>query len=262
MAQTTGERARVQATDDLETLRREHGELQVRAAELAADLSRAGAELNLFTAMLVHELQEPLRKIQMFGELMNTPEASGAGAEYGARMQDAGRRMGRLISDILSLSRVTIDAKRLERVELDAVLTEVAADYAVLLDDVGGRLEVGPLPAVRGDASQLRQLFGNLLSNAAKFRRPDEALRITVSSRPAPPGFVALEVADNGFGFEEKYARKIFEPFQRLHRRTEYEGSGMGLAICARIAARHAGTLEAHGEPGRGAVFAVTLKSP
>ena len=113
--------------------------------------------------------------------------------------------------------------------------------------------------AIATDSKRLQQVLKNLLSNAEKFRRKGEPARISVSSRSPGPGFVEISVADNGIGFEERYLDRIFKPFQRLNRRGEYEGSGMGLAICERILLRHGGSITANSRPGEGSTFIVTL---
>lgn len=232
----------------------EDGELEARVAERTA-------ALEAFAALAAHELQEPLRKLQMFGDLLKpgsdvTAEET---AEYVARMRDAARRMGRLVEDILVYSRAGAGQRPRDLVDLTAAAAEAAADYQALAAREGGVLEVGPLPQAPGDRLQLRQLFGCLLSNAFKFRRPGVPPRVTVRGVPAGAGLVGVAVADNGIGFEEALAPRIFEPFQRLHRRTDYEGSGLGLALCARIAARHGGSVSARSVPGQGSTFTVVL---
>jgi signal transduction histidine kinase len=144
-------------------------------------------------------------------------------------------------------------------VDLAAAAAEAAQESVPPALRAEGTLEVGPLPLVPGDAAQLRRLLGCLLSNAFKFRRPGVPPRVSVSGRPAPGGALEVAVADNGIGFEAEHAERIFEPFQRLHRRTDYEGSGLGLALAARLAANHGGSLRARAVLGEGAVFTLTL---
>lgn len=228
---------------------------------LEARVAERTAGLEAFAALAAHELQEPLRKLQMFGDLLKPGAGATAeeAAEYVARMREAARRMGRLVEDILAYSRSGVGPRPREAVDLGAAAAEAAADYRALAVLEGGALEVGPLPSVPGDRAQLRQLFGCLLSNAFKFRRPGVPPRVTVGGVPAGAGFVGVAVADNGIGFDEALAPRIFEPFQRLHRRTDYEGSGLGLALCARIAARHGGSVSARSVPGQGSTFTVVL---
>lgn len=228
------------------------------AARLA-ELERANAELESFAELAAHELLEPVRKLQMFGDLLKPGSGSTPAetAEYAGLMQDAARRMGRLVSDILAYSRARSAAAPFEPVPLGEAAAAAAADSPELSE--AGSLELGPLPTVRGDRAQLKQLFAGLLSNAVKFRRPDVPLRVTVRTREGEAGAAAVEVSDDGIGFEPAHAASIFEPFKRLHRRTDYPGSGLGLALCARIAARHGGSVSARAVPGKGAVFTVVL---
>lgn len=228
---------------------------------LEARVAARTADLEAFAALAAHELQEPVRKIQMFGDLIKpgsgvTPAEM---AEYVERMQDAARRMGLLVQDMLSLARARNVSRPLESVSLGPVAREAADEYASNGALDGGTLELGPLPTLQGDPGQLRQLFGNLFSNAVKFRRKGVPVRISVACKTTRPGFVDIEVSDNGIGFEQQHSGRIFEPFQRLHRRTDYEGSGLGLALCARIAARHGGLVSARSVPGEGSIFIVSL---
>lgn len=240
----------------LQRLRAEK-ELQGKTEEL----SRSNTELEQFATVVSHELQEPLRKILTFGNFLKTSNAAPEQEErqYAQKMEEAAKRMQRLVEDILNLSRVTSGAKPPEPVDLDAVLREVAADFDGRVAQIGGEIKVEPLPTVKAENLQMRQLFANLISNAYKFRKKDEPLRIAVSCRRHKEGFVVIAVEDNGIGFDEQYLDRIFKPFQRLHRRGDYEGSGMGLAICQRIIMRHGGEITARSQPAKGATFIVTL---
>lgn len=221
--------------------------------------TEAGPEA--FAALAAHELQEPVRKLQMFADLLEpgsgaTPEEVAEGV---ARMRDAARRMGRLVQDLLEYTRAAGAPPPAGTVDLGAAAAAAAQESVPPAARGEGTLEVGPLPTVPGDAAQLRRLLGCLLSNAFKFRREGVPPRVTVRGRPGPEGRVEVEVADNGIGFEAAYAERIFEPFQRLHRRTDYPGSGLGLALAARLAANHGGSLRARAVLGEGAVFTLTL---
>ena len=170
-----------------------------------------------------------------------------------------------MIEDLLSLSRVTTQGKNFVPVNLMEEAQQVLSDLEVAIDECGGLFELGDLPAIEGDAAQIHQLLLNLISNAFKYRKPGVSplVRIyadTMESEGTEGGALCrIHVEDNGIGFEEKYADRIFQPFQRLHGRSEYEGTGMGLAICRKIAERHDGSISARSVPGQGATFIVTL---
>lgn len=245
-----------------ESLWKARRELELRVEERTSLLRKANSELALFASAATHELREPLRKIVGWGDLLERRcgEALGeAGRGLLHQMRQAAGRQGELIDSLRELTRVSTQGRPLERVELDSVVGEIAAEMAPLFASAGGRLEVERLPALRADRLQMHQLFQNLLSNAFKYRKKEEAPFVAVRCRFLGATAVEIDVEDNGIGFEQKYAERIFEPFQRLHGRGTYEGTGMGLAICARIVARHGGSLSARSEPGKGSTFSVTL---
>jgi len=231
----------------------------------AAELSRSNAELEQFAYVASHDLQEPLRKIQAFGARLSSKysEALGTdGSDYLARMESAAARMQALINDLLSLSRVVSQARPFASIDLSDVVKQVASDLESRLD--GGRIEIGTLPNVHADRVQMGQLFQNLIGNGLKFRKPGEPPVVRISGRdlPAMPGeipFAEITVEDSGIGFDEKYSERIFQIFQRLHGRNEYQGTGIGLAICRKIVDRHGGRIAAFSSPGNGAKFTVTL---
>ena len=167
-----------------------------------------------------------------------------------------------LINDLLAYSRVAARGKPFTQVKLETVLAGVLEDLETSLETSGGRVEAGSLPEIEADATQMRQLFQNLLSNALKFRSPDRAPVVRVSAEADSgvdgPGWI-LRFQDNGIGFDPRYADKVFAPFQRLHARQEYEGTGIGLAIVRRIVERHRGSIHAEGRPGEGATFVIRL---
>jgi signal transduction histidine kinase len=164
-----------------------------------------------------------------------------------------------MINDLLALSRVATMPDPFDPVDLGVVAREVVSDLETRIEQVGGQVILGDLPTVEASPLQMRQLLQNLMGNGLKFRRPDVAPIVEVASRPLPDGFVELTVRDNGIGFDEKYLHKIFAPFQRLHGRMAYEGTGIGLAICQKIAERHGGGITARSAPDEGATFVVTL---
>lgn len=226
------------------------------------ELARSNEELAQFAYVASHDLQEPLRKILAFGDRLSAhagEKLDNQGRNYLQRMQNAAVRMGQLIDSLLELSRVATRGAAFESLNLNKVLPEVLNDLDVLLLKVGGRVEIAHLPTLMGDRAQMCQLFQNLIINALKFHRQDVPPVVHIFSRKGPDKFWELHVADNGIGFEEQYVKRIFQPFQRLNPRGEYEGSGMGLAICQKIVARHGGQITAHSQPGAGSDFVVTL---
>lgn len=249
-----------------------------KAAELTlqvftAKLQRSNQELQDFASVASHDLQEPLRKIQAFGDLLVREYGSllpEPGQEYLKRMQNAAGRMQTLINDLLAFSRVTTKAQPFVSIDLHRVVQEVLLDLEVQIQQVKGQIEVGDLLTIDADPLQMRQLFQNLLSNSLKFHPPDQPPVISLQARlvKAQPGadqqltpteLCEIWIQDNGIGFEEKYLDRIFTVFQRLHYRNEYEGTGVGLAICRKIAERHGGSITATSRLGEGATFIVTL---
>ncbi|HEX9936752.1 MAG TPA: ATP-binding protein [Longimicrobium sp.] len=231
--------------------------------EHARELERSNRELEEFAYVASHDLQEPLRKIRSFGDRLGERWGGGLGDEgrdYLARMQAAAERMQQLIHDLLQYSRVGRQRAQAVPVELGAVLREVVGDLEPRLRETGGTVDAGPLAPVCADPVHTRQLLQNLLANALKFHRPGVPPHVTVRAEETDGGrTVRLVVADRGIGFEPDHAERIFLPFQRLHGRSEYEGTGMGLAICRRIAESAGGSITANAAPGQGATFTVTL---
>jgi signal transduction histidine kinase len=184
-------------------------------------------------------------------------------------MQAAAGRMRSLINDLLTFSRVETKAQPFRPVDLGRVAREVLSDLEGRIEQTGARVEVDGLPTVEAEPTQMRQLLQNLIGNALKFHRPGEPPVVQVHGRPAlapegegdaaDPTLCRIAVQDNGIGFDEKYLDRIFGVFQRLHGRGEYEGTGMGLAICRKIVDRHGGSITARSAPGHGATFLVTL---
>ena len=230
-------------------------------ARNAAELARSNQELEQFAYVASHDLQEPLRKIQAFSDLLAV--AGGAalgpeGADYLHRIRGAAGRMRTLIQDLLTLSRVTIKGRPFMAVELTEIARDTLADLEVQIQETAAQIAVDDLPRVEADPSQMRQLFQNLLGNAIKFRKEGEPPRVVVSSS-RDEGRVVITFADSGIGFDDRHADRIFKPFQRLHASGRYPGTGIGLAICRKIVERHGGTLSVKSAPGAGAAFLVTL---
>ncbi|MFB3131699.1 MAG: ATP-binding protein, partial [Rhodothermales bacterium] len=238
------------------------------------ELKRSNEELEQFAYIASHDLQEPLRKIQAFGDRVRSKYKDvldERGQDYLRRMQEAAARMQSLITDLLMLSRVTSKAQPFVEVDLDQVAHEVLSDLEVRIERMGGQVEISDMPTVKADPMQMRQLLQNLISNALKFRREDRPPSVKVygrvlrgsAARGVKSPAYQIHVEDNGIGFDEKYLDRIFKPFQRLHGRNTYEGSGIGLAICHKIAERHGGAITATSTPGQGATFTITLnKNP
>ena len=243
---------------------------QRRLAEQAlrqtlVDLDNRNRELQDFAFVASHDLQEPLRKIRAFSDRLQqhfSAELSPEARDYLARSSQAAERMQTLINDLLAYSRIAARGKAFEKVDMSALLATVVDDLEARIESSGGRIEAGPLPKIEGDPTQLRQMLQNLLANALKFRAADRPPVVRVSAEPtrlgdAPAWLFRFE--DNGIGFEPRHAEKVFVPFQRLHGRKDYEGTGIGLAIVRRIVERHRGTVTAEGVAGEGAVFTVCL---
>ncbi len=242
--------------------------------QFMAQLERSNRELQDFAYVASHDLQEPLRKIVVFGERLKEKTCETLEAEsrdYLERMQKAAARMQNLINELLTFSRVTTKAKPFEPVDLAEVARDVLSDLEGRIELVKGRVEAGTLPVIEAEALQMRQLLQNLIGNALKFRRPEAPPVVKVAAQiisgPRPQAgpdapeekLCRLTVSDNGIGFDEKYLDRIFNVFQRLHSRNEYEGTGMGLAIARKIAVFHHGDITARSKPGSGATFIVTL---
>jgi light-regulated signal transduction histidine kinase (bacteriophytochrome) len=235
------------------------------------ELKRSNRELQDFAFVASHDLQEPLRKIRAFGDRLQqgfAAQLDEQGADYIERMQNASTRMSGLIDDLLSFSRITTKAKPFLPVSLNKVAEEVLEDLEVAIEESAADIRVGELPEIAADQFQMKQLFQNLLGNALKFRRPDVRPEISITAElvaaeaaatETSPQHVVLRFTDNGIGFDEAFLDRVFLPFQRLHGRSEYGGTGIGLAICRRIAERHNGSLTAVSTPGVGSTFIVTL---
>ncbi len=285
-----------------EDVRRARDELELRVDERTEELRKVNASLQSFTAKLEqsnqalqdfasiasHDLQEPLRKVTSFGNLLKQQHGDSLGEQgkdFLNRMLNATERMQTLLKSLLDYSRVSSRAEPFKKIELSTLIDEVLSDLEVRIEKSGGKVELGELPAIHADPNQMRQLFQNLIGNALKFHKEGEPPIVRISCTPAGdighgagrgcgagagagPGpeptpeiaeSVRIAIEDNGIGFDEKYLDRIFAPFQRLHGKSQYEGTGMGLAICKKIAERHGGSLTARSKPGEGATFVLTI---
>ena len=244
-------------------------------ARLNGELKRSNVELEQFAYIASHDLQEPLRKVQAFGTMLTDEYSDKLGDEardYIRRMLGATDRMKTLINDLLTYSRITTKGQPFASVDLSVTAREVVSDLETVVQETGGRLEIGPLPTLDADATQMRQLLQNMIANGLKYHKDDVPPVVKVEGRlldnrrhavlPASdsPSACEITVTDNGIGFEQVYADRIFAPFVRLHgRSSKYEGTGIGLAVCRKIVERHGGIIVALSSPGEGATFRITL---
>jgi signal transduction histidine kinase len=244
----------------LEVEVRERERAEATQAALSQDLQRSNAELEQLAYVASHDLQEPLRMVTSYMQLLEQ--------KYGGRLDseahefigfavDGAKRMQALINDLLTYSRVGSETIPMEPVDCNDLLDNTLKSLRLAIAESGAEIKRGDLPVVMGNAPQLTQLFQNLLSNAIKFRG-EQPLRVDVSAVPDGP-FWCFSVQDNGIGIESEYFDRIFVMFQRLHSRSAYAGTGIGLAICKKIVERHGGRIWAESAPGRGALFRFTL---
>ena len=253
-----------------EELRKSRYELELRVQERTAELNsymamleQSNRALQDFASIASHDLQEPLRKVKTFGNILKQQCSSSLddqGKDYLDRILNANQRMQSLLTGLLDYSRVTTKTEPFQEVDLSALIGQVLSDLEVRIVQTGGEVHIGRLPVISADPTQMRQLFQNLIGNALKFHKPDERPMVHVRAGSDTDSGCQIVIEDNGIGFEEQYLERIFAPFQRLHgRSSQYEGTGMGLAICQKIVERHGGSITARSEPGKGSTFIVTL---
>lgn len=262
---------------DRELRRRTENETQLRQYEhelqgKIQQLEVSNQELERFAFVASHDMQEPLRKIQTFGDLLNQhypPQVDTNGRLYLNKMLTSADRMSKLIRDLLSFSRLRSEPDAFQRLSLGDVLDRVLMDLEVPIQKTGATVKVGVMPVLDAVPSQLEQLLCNLISNALKYNKPGVSPIVTISAERvygAPyPGlrtdktYYELSITDNGIGFDEKYLDRIFDVFQRLHSKADYEGTGIGLAICKRVVAYHHGYVTARSQEGIGTTFVIVL---
>lgn len=225
-------------------------------------LIKSNRELEEFAYVASHDLQEPLRKISAFGNRLKSKiydKLEDKEKDYLDRMLGSSQRMSNLINDLLKYSRVGTRGRELVELSLNDVIGEVLLDLEFAVEQSGAKITVDDFPSMIGDATQLRQLFQNLIGNALKFKKQEVEPVISIVLKNKNSKTFVVEVRDNGIGFETEHSGKIFKVFQRLHSQSEYKGSGIGLSICKKIVERHKGEIKASGKPDEGAVFSITF---
>jgi signal transduction histidine kinase len=258
-AKLSVEQVNGELADSNRALGRSNEELERQAQELV----RSNAELDQFASIASHDLQEPLRKVRTFTERISETEAdtlSERGLDYLKRANASAERMQTLIEDLLRYSRVSTQGRPFAPVDLRRVSDDVVEDLSEQVHSTAAVVRVGSLPTINADAPQMRQLLQNLISNAIKFRREGINPEVSVESK-VESGWVTITVRDNGIGFDPQYSQRIFRVFERLHGRGTYPGTGIGLALCRRIAERHGGTIVARSVPDEGSTFTVTMQT-
>ena len=229
--------------------------------EHALKLERLNRELEEFAFVASHDLQEPLRKIQTFGSMLMQNHKGcfvEHAHEYLARITGSAKRMSDAIHSLLDYSHISSQSHQFESVDLGEVVQRVVDDLEAAINQAGGTIEIKSLPTVEVDVLQIRKLFRNLIDNAIKYCKENECPVVKIRGEMSS-GTCSIFVEDNGIGFEEEYHELIFRPFQQLHRRGKYEGTGMGLALCRKIIERHEGSITARSTPGRGSIFIIRI---
>ncbi|MBN1219351.1 MAG: hypothetical protein JXM69_10515 [Anaerolineae bacterium] len=252
----------IQDVTDLTNRLHDYRTIRDQLQAYTVDLERSNRELENFAYIASHDLQEPLRKIQLFSHRLHTRYAGSLNEQaldYLHRMLNAATRMQDLIEDLLTYSRVTTRAHPFEQVDLNRIASEVLTDLEGRIEESGGQITVGLLPTIEADAVQMRQLLQNLIGNSLKYHQPGKPPLVKIRAK-INNGWCELTIEDNGIGFDEKNLERIFHVFERLHGRGKYEGTGIGLAICRKIVVdRHRGNITARSTPGEGTTFMVTL---
>lgn len=241
-----------------------HTLVEERTAELLRinkELLRSNEELENFSSVASHDLKEPIRRIISFGDRLREtePDLSSVGKNYVERMQKSSLRMKNLVDGMLYYSKVSKKPENLEPIDLRKIVNEVLFDLEVEIKSTQARVNIFSLPTVQANPSQMRQLFQNLISNALKYHRVGIAPVINLTCSRNDYGTWIIRVEDNGVGFEEKYKDRIFKMFERLHGESEFEGTGIGLAVCRKIVTRHKGTIVAESVVHKGSTFIITL---
>lgn len=240
--------------------------------EINLALELSNHDLHQFASIASHDLQEPLRKIQIFSSLMKDKENDLAPdiRKYLDKIVESSGRMKNLIVDILNYSRLSANISRVENTDLNEVVNEIIEDFELIINEKKAIIRVNDLPVINVKRGQIRQVFQNIISNALKFSKPGEpplieifSTRISQKSFDAEQNedglFYLISIKDNGIGFDEKYVNNIFDLFERLHSKDTYEGTGIGLAIAKKIIEKHHGLITASSKTGGGAEFKIIL---
>jgi len=237
--------------------------LEERVDERTEELKRSNKELMDFAAVASHDLQEPLRKVVMFGDRLedHLPKEATKGRDYLDRLRKSARRMQGFIESLLKLSSVSSGAKPFERVDMHQLTLDVIEDLEARITHSKAQVKIDKhkLPTLEADATQMRQLIQNLISNALKYHRKDVTPVVDITSRPLRDGFWEIMVKDNGIGIEDHQINLVFHPFERAGNSALFEGVGMGLAICKKIVDRHGGSIHVVSQIGKGTSFIILL---
>lgn len=243
--------------DDITDIKKKENDLQ----EYAQKLEESNKELQEFAYVASHDLQEPLRKIHIFSTFLdqNYKETLDAdGAELIRRIRTSVERMSMLIQNLLDLSRISTQGDTFEVIDLDQVMRNVLEDLEAMILENDVEIKIGKFRLLYGDVSQIRRLFLNIISNSIKYRDPSRKTILKIKGRVIGRNLI-IHIRDNGIGFDQKYAEKIFLPFQRLHQNLGVSGSGMGLSLCKKIVHRHCGTITARSRKGVGTIIRISL---
>lgn len=246
--------ANLKLQNSLDQTKQARAELEIKTRAL----EHSNKDLENFASIAAHDLKEPLRKVTTFGDRLDAyigEHLDDRSRKYLDAMVHAAERMDSLLDSLLAYSRVSTRGHAFENTDLNSILQAVTSDLSELIRENNAQINLGNLPVVQADQAQMRQLFQNLIANALRYRKEGIDPVIKIRQEPGDGNYITVTIADNGIGFEQQHADSIFEAFKRLHSRTEYPGSGMGLAVCKRIMERHRGTIRAEGIPGRGAKF-------
>ncbi len=253
----------------------ENKRIQYQLEATIHQIKNSNENLEQFAYIASHDLQEPLRKLQAFGDVLQSQFADSlvdGEIDLVRRIQNSAKRMQVLVRDLLTYSRLSTQTESFENISLSRLIKEVLNDLEMMITEKQATVRVSALPNLLGNPLRLRQLFQNLVANAIKFQKADQKPLIQISARHAEPHelpeeleeqahrlFLLVEVADNGIGFDEKYKARIFQPFQRLENRSKYSGTGIGLAICKKVAEIHGGAIDVTSQIGQGSTFKVFL---